>query len=78
MEEIGEKFSNDSMATIEESTYEPPHDETNKMICTPSEVSDQPGHQFVGVVMSRLISREAWLQRNVRYLSKPVLLGHQR
>ena len=25
-------------------TYEPPHDKTNKMICAPSEDSDQPGH----------------------------------
>ena len=23
---------------------EPPHDKTNKMICAPSEDSDQPGH----------------------------------
>ena len=26
------------------SIYEPPHDKTNKMICAPSEDSDQPGH----------------------------------
>ena len=26
------------------STYEPPHDKTNKMTCAPSENSDQPGH----------------------------------
>ena len=25
-------------------TNEPPHDKTNKMICVPSEDSDQPGH----------------------------------
>ena len=25
-------------------SYEPPHDKTNKMICVPSEDSDQPGH----------------------------------
>ena len=25
--------------------YEPPHDETNKMTCAPSEDSDQPWHQ---------------------------------
>ena len=24
--------------------YEPPHDKTSKMICAPSEGSDQPGH----------------------------------
>ena len=24
--------------------YEPPHDKSNKMICAPSEDSDQPGH----------------------------------
>ena len=24
--------------------YEPQHDKTNKMICAPSEDSDQPGH----------------------------------
>ena len=27
-----------------ESTFEPPHDKTNKMACAPSEDSDQPGH----------------------------------
>ena len=26
------------------SKYEPPRDKTNKMICAPSEDSDQPGH----------------------------------
>ena len=26
------------------SQYEPPHDKTNKMVCEPSEDSDQPGH----------------------------------
>ena len=26
------------------SKFEPPHDKTNKMICAPSEDSDQPGH----------------------------------
>ena len=25
-------------------TYEPSHDKTNKMACSPSEDSDQPGH----------------------------------
>ena len=25
-------------------TFEPPHDETNKMACAPSEGSHQPGH----------------------------------
>ena len=25
-------------------SFEPPHDKTNKMICAPSEDSDQPGH----------------------------------
>ena len=25
-------------------TIEPPHDKTNKLICAPSEDSDQPGH----------------------------------
>ena len=29
---------------INPSTYEPPHDKTNKMPCAPSEDSDQPGH----------------------------------
>ena len=24
--------------------FEPPHDKTNKMICVPSQDSDQPGH----------------------------------
>ena len=24
--------------------FEPPHDQTNKMTCAPSEDSDQPGH----------------------------------
>ena len=25
-------------------TNEPPHDKTNKMVCAPSEDTDQPGH----------------------------------
>ena len=25
-------------------TFQPPHDKTNKMVCVPSEDSDQPGH----------------------------------
>ena len=25
-------------------TFEPPHDKTNKMTCAPSEDSDRPGH----------------------------------
>ena len=41
-----EKFRRPKIAvTILELEYcEPPHDKTNKMICAPSEVSDQPGH----------------------------------
>ena len=31
-------------ANITSQIFEPPHDKTNKMACTPSEDSDQPGH----------------------------------
>ena len=34
---------------------EPPHDKTNKMACSPSEDSDQPGHSpsLISVVAAR-------------------------
>ena len=57
--------------TYKYTTYEPPHDKTNKMACAPSEDSDQPGHtpslisliwvfagrtgRFVGFLVRRLI-----------------------
>ena len=43
---FGQKYSYLSMAMRgpEGFKYEPPHDKTNKMVCAPSEDSDQPGH----------------------------------
>ena len=35
---------NKEMSFLEFLPYEPPHDKTNKMVCAPSEDSDQPGH----------------------------------
>ena len=39
--------------------YEPPHDKSNKMICAPSEDSDQPGHppRLIGVFTVRSMGR---------------------
>ena len=33
-----------STCSINLKEFEPPHDETNKIACVPSEDSDQPGH----------------------------------
>ena len=33
-----------SLLSYKLTLYEPPHDKTNKMVCTPSEDPDQPGH----------------------------------
>ena len=43
------------------STYELPHDKTNKMVCAPSEDSDQPGHppSLIRVITVRL--KKAWV-----------------
>ena len=30
----------------DENETEPPHDKTNKVVCAPSEDSDQPGHSL--------------------------------
>ena len=41
--------------------YEPPHDKTNKMVCVPSEDSDQPGRppSLISVFAVRL--NEHWV-----------------
>ena len=36
----------DIMIIVVHIIYEPLHDKTNKMICAPSEDSNQPGHQL--------------------------------
>ena len=41
------------------SSFEPPHDKTNKMACAPSEDSDQPGHQPSLVFAVR--TKKAWV-----------------
>ena len=33
-----------SLAPVVESSFEPPHDKTNKMACAPNEDTDQPVH----------------------------------
>ena len=38
------KEDRECMNIRNKSTFEPPHDKTNKMACVPSEDSDQPGH----------------------------------
>ena len=43
------------------STYEPPHDKTNKMACTPSEDSDQPGHPSSLIRVFTVRMKKAWV-----------------
>ena len=44
---------------------EPPHDKTNKMICAPSEDSDQPGH-LPSLSESSLCAQ--WVSKDPRFL----------
>ena len=41
-------------------TFEPPHDKTNKMICAPSEDSDQPGHSPSLIKVFAVHSMGSW------------------
>ena len=41
--------------------YEPPHDKTNKLICAPSEDSDQPGHPPSLIRVFAVRMKKAWL-----------------
>ena len=41
--------------------FEPPHDKTNKMICVPSEDSDQPGHLASLVSVFAVRMKKAWV-----------------
>ena len=41
--------------------FEPPHDKTNKMACTPSEDSDQPGHQPSLIRVFAVHMKKAWV-----------------
>ena len=43
------------------SIYEPPHDKTNKMICAPSEDSDQPGHLPSLIRVFAVRMKKAWV-----------------
>ena len=40
-----------SKGHLDSEKNEPPHDKTNKMICGPSEDSDQPGHLFSLIIV---------------------------
>ena len=40
---------------------EPPHDKTNKMACTPSEDSDQPGHSPSLIRVFAVRMKEVWV-----------------
>ena len=40
--------------------YEPPHDKTNKMVCVPSEHSDQPGHPPILIRVFAVGMKKAW------------------
>ena len=44
---------------LKTSSYEPPHDKTNKMACAPSEDSDQPGHP-PSLISLRCPHEESW------------------
>ena len=41
--------------------YEPPHDKTNKMACTPSEDSDQSGHPPSLIRVFAVRMKTAWV-----------------
>ena len=43
------------------STYEPPHDKTNKMACAPSEDSEQPGHPPSLIRIFAVRIKKAWV-----------------
>ena len=42
-------------------TNEPPHDKTNKMVCAPSEDSDQPGHPPSLIRVFAVRIKKAWV-----------------
>ena len=45
---------------IPSSLFEPPHDKTNKMVCAPSEDSDQPGHPPSLIWVLAVSMKKAW------------------
>ena len=45
----------------ENNKTEPPHDETNKMACAPSEDSDQPGHPPSRISVFAVHMKKAWV-----------------
>ena len=46
---------------VSETSYEPPHDKTNKMICAPSDDSDQPGHPPSLIRVFAVRMKKAWV-----------------
>ena len=44
--------------------FEPPHDKTNKMVCAPSEDSDQPGHPPSLIRVFAVRMKKAWVLSN--------------
>ena len=49
------------LCSIGMTKFEPDHDKTNKMVCAPSEDSDQPGHppSLIRVFAARM--KKAWV-----------------
>ena len=56
---IGAVWSGSTLFAIP-STSEPPHDNTNKMACAPSEDSDQPGHPPSLIRAFAVCMKKAW------------------
>ena len=50
----------DQMECSDDYVYEPPHDKTNKMVCAPSEDSDQPGHPPSLIRVFTVRMKKAW------------------
>ena len=49
-----------SQYVLLDSIFEPPHDKTNKMVCAPSEDSDQPGHPPSLISVFNVQMKKAW------------------
>ena len=61
------KLQKIAMAKAMKNTCELQHDKTNKMICEPSEDSDQPGHPRPGWSESSLSAQ--WVAKDPRFLN---------
>ena len=61
VEQVGDGFVYTLQAFWWWGSYEPPHDKTNKMTCTPSEDSDQPGHPPSLIRVFAVRMKKAWV-----------------